>query len=123
MNKSPYIIIDSLNARHYIVQVRNDQCGLLDFNQPYSLYQSGFGQPECDYWLGLDTLHAITSNVGRKYLLDVTMWFFLDTQLYQSYWHGFRVDDEANGYMIHMDSYGAAYGKSELVDLLASSIH
>ena len=44
-----------------------------DFSRDWADYQSGFGDPDNNCWLGLDTLHQLTSNLIHAYTLRVDM--------------------------------------------------
>ena len=81
-------------------------CGKVSFSQPWADYKAGFGDLadfQCDFWLGLEKIHRLTSNPDRVYKLDTTL-AFQDPRLedyYQTYLEGFYVEDEANGYRLH----------------------
>ena len=36
------------------------------FDKPMSSYKTGFGDTDSDYWIGLDTLHNLTTNYDWK---------------------------------------------------------
>lgn len=42
--------------------------GLVNFTRSWSDYVNGFGNVKSEYWLGLDKIHALTNNNGRKEL-------------------------------------------------------
>ena len=39
----------------------------VDFNQSWTGYKKGFGDPQHNHWLGLDNLHALTKDGAELY--------------------------------------------------------
>jgi ficolin len=48
--------------------------GSVDFNRELASYQQGFGDAHGEYWLGLDTLHALTSSRQYQLRADISDW-------------------------------------------------
>ena len=46
--------------------------GLLRFNKHWDAYVAGFGDPDGNYWLGLEKLHLLTGT-GTKFKLRIEL--------------------------------------------------
>ena len=42
-----------------------------DFFRSWQEYQEGFGDPEEEFWLGLDVLYELTSTISQKLRIDL----------------------------------------------------
>ena len=62
------------------------------FQKGWSEYKEGFGDIESDYWVGLETLHNMTSIEGTTWRLEVSI-LLLEYELSffsQFYWDGYN---------------------------------
>ena len=90
-----------------IIQRRFD--GSVNFYRNWTDYKVGFGDLNCEYWLGNDAIHQITSisnYILKIYLTDwdnVTKYAMYDT---------FRIADEADGYRLTIRGYSGDAGDS-----------
>jgi len=55
------------------------------FNRSWQLFRSGFGRPDCNFWLGNGLLHQLTRDNVYKLRIDVQAltsgnWFMLTTK-------------------------------------------
>ncbi|XP_005936621.1 microfibril-associated glycoprotein 4 [Haplochromis burtoni] len=71
--------------------------GSLNFYRPWNHYKMGFGNPDGEYWLGLDIVSALTSQ--QKSELRVDMRDFLGKEVFARY-SSFKVDAECDGYKL-----------------------
>lgn len=55
-----------------IIQRRRD--GSVDFNQPWEAYKAGFGDPQGEFWLGLEKVHRITGDRGSRLAVQLRDW-------------------------------------------------
>ncbi|XP_006896402.1 PREDICTED: angiopoietin-related protein 4 [Elephantulus edwardii] len=55
-----------------VIQRRQD--GSVDFNQPWEAYKAGFGDPQGEFWLGLEKVHSITGNHGGRLSVQLQDW-------------------------------------------------
>lgn len=85
-----------------VVQRRNSDSKLIDFNRGWYEYKVGFGDPAGEYWVGLDNLYAWTNM--RQYQLRIELMDFEGNCKYAAY-KQFYVDDEAQGYRLHVTGY------------------
>ena len=81
-------------------------CNRISFNQDWTTYKQGFGEVvnfDCDFWLGLEKIHKMTTVQGKKYKMDTTLAFQDPTmsEYYQTYLINVYVDTEVNGYRLH----------------------
>lgn len=79
-----------------VIQHRFD--GSQDFYQTWEQYKNGFGSEEGEYWLGLESIHLLSSRAEARIRIDLT-----DVQGNHAYveHENFFVDDEATGYKLH----------------------
>jgi len=75
-----------------------------DWNTTWTDYSNGFGASDSDdFWLGLERVHLLTTSGNYRLRLEwqetvTNFWFSTE------YWI-FYIDDEAGGYMLHVDGY------------------
>ncbi|XP_016058918.1 PREDICTED: angiopoietin-related protein 4 [Miniopterus natalensis] len=55
-----------------IIQRRQD--GSVDFNQPWEAYKTGFGDPQGEFWLGLEKMHLILGDRGSHLAVQLQDW-------------------------------------------------
>ena len=79
--------------------------GSEDFYRGWADYKSGFGDPDREFWLGLDNLHTIT-NTGQ-YSLRADMIDFNGDTYYAEY-SLFLVGDEISKYLLTVDGFDAS---------------
>lgn len=48
--------------------------GSVDFNQSWEAYKDGFGDPQGEFWLGLEKMHSITGNRGSQLAVQLQDW-------------------------------------------------
>ncbi|KAK3740415.1 hypothetical protein QZH41_009480 [Actinostola sp. cb2023] len=83
-----------------VIQKRLD--GSVDFNRGWADYKRGFGNKFGEYWLGLDAMHALTSQ--GSYRLRVDLEDFEGNTRYAEY-DSFYVADEADNYRLTVGKY------------------
>ncbi|XP_072025626.1 microfibril-associated glycoprotein 4-like [Amphiura filiformis] len=86
------VMCDMDNGGWIVIQQRFD--GSVSFDRDWITYQSGFGAPPGEYWIGLDTMQAFTNDGGTwKLRVDIEDWhnntgwaeysmFLLESQTY-----------------------------------------
>ncbi|XP_076977652.1 angiopoietin-related protein 4 [Tamandua tetradactyla] len=62
-----------------VIQRRQD--GSVDFNRPWEAYKAGFGDPEGEFWLGLEKVHLITGDRGSRLAVQLRDWEGNDASL------------------------------------------
>ncbi|KAI5931910.1 angiopoietin-related protein 4 [Manis javanica] len=55
-----------------VIQRRQD--GSVDFNQPWEAYKAGFGDPQGEFWLGLEKVHRITGDRSSRLAVQLQDW-------------------------------------------------
>ncbi|XP_007460686.1 PREDICTED: angiopoietin-related protein 4 isoform X3 [Lipotes vexillifer] len=55
-----------------VIQRRQD--GSVDFNQPWDAYKDGFGDPQGEFWLGLEKVHRIMGERGSRLAVQLQDW-------------------------------------------------
>ncbi|XP_049732674.1 angiopoietin-related protein 4 isoform X1 [Elephas maximus indicus] len=55
-----------------VIQRRQD--GSVDFDQPWEAYKAGFGDPQGEFWLGLEKVHRITGGHGGRLAVQLQDW-------------------------------------------------
>ncbi|XP_042325553.1 angiopoietin-related protein 5-like [Sceloporus undulatus] len=76
----------------------------VDFYKPWTDYQGGFGDVRYEHWLGLDYMHELTNQPGKKCELRVDMINCQNQKGYALY-DRFRIASEAARYSLHLGSY------------------
>ena len=76
-----------------VIQLRQD--GSEDFAKDWESYKIGFGKEHGEYWLGLETIHALTERAETRLRIDLG-----DVQGHQTYveHENFQVDAESEAY-------------------------
>ncbi|XP_033641624.1 ficolin-2-like [Asterias rubens] len=83
-----------------VFQRRKD--GTVDFYRAWGDYQSGFGDPSGEFWLGNDILRKLTELSPGRWQLRVDLRDWDNTDVFATY-NGFSVTGE--DYVLHLDSY------------------
>uniref|UniRef100_A0A5F5PP20 Angiopoietin like 4 n=1 Tax=Equus caballus TaxID=9796 RepID=A0A5F5PP20_HORSE len=60
------------NGGWTVIQRRRD--GSVDFNQPWEAYKAGFGDPQGEFWLGLEKVHLIMGDRGSRLAVQLQDW-------------------------------------------------
>ncbi|XP_044774216.1 angiopoietin-related protein 4 isoform X2 [Neomonachus schauinslandi] len=60
------------NGGWTVIQRRWD--GSVDFNQPWEAYKAGFGDPQGEFWLGLEKVHRILGDRGSRLAVQLQDW-------------------------------------------------
>ncbi|XP_008709685.2 angiopoietin-related protein 4 [Ursus maritimus] len=55
-----------------VIQRRQD--GSVDFNQPWEAYKAGFGDPQGEFWLGLEKVHHILGDRSSRLAVQLQDW-------------------------------------------------
>ncbi|XP_070173735.1 ficolin-1-A-like [Littorina saxatilis] len=76
--------------------------GSLDFYRNWTEYENGFGDLTCNFWLGLDALHMLTSRQQYELRVDLMMWN--GTKGYATY-NNFSISDSSDNYRLNFDSF------------------
>jgi len=81
---------------------------LVDFYRNWDDYKYGFGDLHGNFWLGLETVHRLTTQ--RRYELRVDL-VFNGTNYFAEY-SGFKLYGEAEGYKLLVSGYSGTAGDS-----------
>uniref|UniRef100_A0A6A7FPP6 Angiopoietin-related protein 2-like n=2 Tax=Hirondellea gigas TaxID=1518452 RepID=A0A6A7FPP6_9CRUS len=73
-----------------------------DFSRPWADYKRGFGQPETEYWIGLEVLHQMTKNKRHELRVNITDW---QKSEYHAQWKEFTVGSEDEAYILNVGRY------------------
>ncbi|XP_071984701.1 tenascin-R isoform X2 [Engystomops pustulosus] len=84
------------------------QNGLTDFFRKWSDYRVGFGNLEDEFWLGLDTLHQITSQGRYELRIDMRD----GQESVYAYYNKFYVGDPRSMYKLRIGDYNGTSGDS-----------
>ncbi|XP_076069000.1 uncharacterized protein LOC143041130 [Oratosquilla oratoria] len=81
----------------------------IPFNRSWAQYEHGFGDPAKEYWIGLQTLHALTS--GRTHVMRADMEDWEGNTAYASY-DFFSVSGPEDRYRLRVSGYSGTAGDS-----------
>ena len=98
-----------------IIQRRFD--GSVNFYRNWTDYKEGFGDLTCEYWLGNDAIHQITSRANYTLKIYLTDW---DNVTVYAKYDVFRIAAEANGYRLTIGGYSGDAGDSLTNSILGS---
>ncbi|XP_063284311.1 tenascin-R isoform X2 [Pelobates fuscus] len=84
------------------------QNGLTDFFRKWSDYRVGFGNLEDEFWLGLDTLHQLTSQGRYELRIDMRD----GQERVYAYYNKFYVGDPRSMYKLRIGDYNGTAGDS-----------
>ena len=105
---------------HKLVLMQQRFNGTSDFfNRTWAEYKAGFGDPNGEYWIGLDSLHELTST--GLYKLRADLQAENDSQCYWEEFDTFIVGDEASGYLLTVDTTAGSYTGTAGVERLPDS--
>ncbi|XP_018015310.1 techylectin-5A [Hyalella azteca] len=80
-----------------------------NFSRGLRDYKVGFGEPDGDYWIGLENIRKWTSS--RDYQLRIQLEDFNGDTAFAHY-DRFYLEDESNGYRLHVSGYRGNAGDS-----------
>nr|XP_046232791.1 microfibril-associated glycoprotein 4-like [Scatophagus argus] len=97
--------IDESPEKWTVIQRRQD--GTVNFFMKWEHYKNGFGSAAGEYWLGLETMHLLTT--AKRYELRVDMEDFEGQKVFALY-SSFSVGPEVEGYVLNLGTFikGAA---------------
>ncbi|XP_050360543.1 protein scabrous [Nymphalis io] len=76
--------------------------GSVDFNRKFNEYVRGFGEPNSEYWIGLESMHQLTSDNCSSMRIDMT-------DIYGSWWYAeyeyFVVGSADTGYVLDIGGF------------------
>ena len=77
--------------------------GRLLFDRTWTEYETGFGNPKKDFWLGLDKLHQITSaGIKFKFRVELGSW---DGEIEWAEYTDFSVGNSSSNYQLQLSGY------------------
>ena len=101
-----YCDMDTDGGGWLVFQRRED--GKENFNRKYTEYQKGFGDPNEEYWLGLEILHRLTNAYNVKLRIDLEDWRGATRfATYSTFSIGAR-----SGYRLNVSGYAGTAGDS-----------
>ena len=100
---------DMQNGGWTVFQRRQD--GSEDFNRGWTDYVVGFGNRTGEYWLGLDNIHALTSQASE---LHIYMETFGDRTPDTAFAHftNVSIDDSSLNYRLYTDGFSGTCGSN-----------
>ena len=94
------------NGQWTVFQKRKN--GEVNFNRGWADYVAGFGDPEWEYWLGLERIHCLTAAVFRAEL-RVDLGDFEGNKKYAQY-NFFSVNNNLTNYRLDIGAYSGNAG-------------
>jgi len=97
-------------ASSIVIQRRVDHT--VSFYRGWQDYKRGFGDPQGNYWAGLDLIHHLTNNGYSKLRIDLTNWSGKNRY---TFYNNFIVGDESRFYQMTV----SPAAKGDVIDDLA----
>ena len=83
----------------------------VDFNRGWDDYKAGFGDPNGNFWLGLERIHRLAGpGKGAKLRIDLKHETYLNN--YYAVYTTFEISNEADGYRIKVAGFSGNAGDS-----------
>ncbi|XP_066297118.1 microfibril-associated glycoprotein 4-like isoform X2 [Branchiostoma lanceolatum] len=102
-----YCDMTTNGGRWTVIQRRFD--GHLNFVRNWADYKNGFGRVEGEHWLGLDKMHALTTQDNYELYVQLEDWE--GNTAYAKY-DAFSIGDESTGYTLNIGGYSGDAGDS-----------
>ena len=90
-----------------VIQRRNASMGWVNFTRPMSEYESGFGDLDGEFWIGLKNIYELTNQ--QIMALKIRVWNDTEHSINWNYQH-FRIYDKNNRYALAGLSGGSGSG-------------
>ncbi|XP_019600447.2 angiopoietin-related protein 6 [Rhinolophus sinicus] len=90
-----------------VIQRRQD--GSVNFFTTWQHYKVGFGQPDGEYWLGLEPVHQLTSRGDHELLVLLEDWRGRGAR---AHYDGFSLESESDHYRLRLGQYHGDAGDS-----------
>ena len=87
-----------------VIQKRLD--GSVDFHRYWTDYKDGLGEFDSEFWLGLITIHRLTSNETNTLKIDLTSFA---TEYRHASYSSFGVADETSNFILTAKNYVGEY--------------
>ena len=83
--------------------------GSVDFYRNWTEYKEGFGIKNCEFWLGNDAIHQMTSSAHYILKIYLTRW---DNVTKYAMYNTFTIDNEDHNYRLTIADYSGDAGDS-----------
>ncbi|XP_040846323.1 angiopoietin-related protein 4 isoform X1 [Ochotona curzoniae] len=71
---APFLVNCKMDSDGGWTMIQRRQDGSVDFNQPWEAYKAGFGDPQGEFWLGLEKVHCILGDRGSHLAVQLQDW-------------------------------------------------
>ncbi|GAB1599864.1 angiopoietin-4-like, partial [Argonauta hians] len=105
--KTLEVFCDMRNGGWTLIQRR--QGGSINFYRDWNSYKKGFGGIYGEHWLGNDNIHWLTNQGKYSLRVDLIDWQKSKVTALYEY---FMVEDDSNGYRLHVEGYSGDSGDS-----------
>ena len=108
LTDQPITVYCELSTPEAWIRILHREDSIISFQRGWSDYQSGFGDPSGDHWLGNELIHHLTSAFGAS-RLQVDLEYLSGDSYYADYDH-FVVSDAASLYTLSVGGYSGTAG-------------
>ncbi|XP_012683442.2 angiopoietin-related protein 4 [Clupea harengus] len=98
LQSEPFDVFCEMRADGGWTVIQRRQDGSVDFDQLWQAYQSGFGNLNGEFWLGLEKIHSLSKD--GNYILNVQLSDWRDEA--ESIKYPFRLSGEESDYSLHI---------------------
>nr|XP_039250431.1 fibrinogen-like protein 1 [Styela clava] len=108
-NVTVYCECESDKEYYYVIQRRID--GSVDFDREFEDYVSGFGNMTGNFWIGLETIHLLTSSADY-WKLDFVMKGNSGSEKGEVRFMNFKLGNRSTNYRFDYTDFGSKSGKT-----------
>ncbi|XP_018601407.1 angiopoietin-related protein 4 [Scleropages formosus] len=98
LNSQPFEVFCEMTSEGGWTVIQSRYDGSLDFDQLWQAYQSGFGSPYGEFWLGLEKMHALSAQGEYILLVELSDW----RDEIESIQYHFSMGGQERNYSLHL---------------------
>ncbi|XP_076018382.1 angiopoietin-related protein 3-like [Genypterus blacodes] len=94
----PFLVFCDMDKDYGVTVIQRRKDGYINFDQTWEKYESGFGDFQGEFWLGLKKIHSLAAQGSSVLHIQLEDW----KQDRRFIKYGFHLDGPENNYIIHL---------------------